>query len=158
MLSQSDQQNPKLTPFKLDPSKYLEKFVTLLSLINDVESNTNLAELKTEYEKTKSQLEKARSEKQKFFSELSQVTIQYHELEKEHQKVSTDNKSERDQFIKEREQLESIIMMSKDQVMQLQDANQSLALKVTDLSKQLEIDSNKKFTLVDNPPGLGTTP
>ena len=80
------------------------------------------------------------------------------EKEKEHQKVSTDNKSERDQFIKEREQLESIIMMSKDQVMQLQDANQSLALKVTDLSKQLEIDSNKKFTLVDNPPGLGTTP
>ena len=82
MYTQSD--HNKLPPFKQDPSKYFEKFVTLLSLINDVESSTDLAELKTEQQKVKSQLEKTRSEKQRYFSDLSKVTQEYHELEKDY--------------------------------------------------------------------------
>ena len=55
LFSQSDQdaEDPKLSPFRLDPSKYLEKILNLITIINEVESNTNIAELKSEYEKSK---------------------------------------------------------------------------------------------------------
>lgn len=49
-----------MSPFRPDPSKYLEKILNLMTIINEVDSHTNMAELKTEYEKTKSQLEKMR--------------------------------------------------------------------------------------------------
>lgn len=42
-----------------------------MTLINEVDSHTNLAELKNEYERTKTALEKVRAERQKFFGELS---------------------------------------------------------------------------------------
>lgn len=52
-----------------------------MTIINEVDSHTNLAELKNEYEKTKFVLERVRSERDKFYNELSQVTINLHELE-----------------------------------------------------------------------------
>lgn len=67
-----------------------------MTIINEVDSHTNLAELKSEYEKTKTSLEKMRAERQKFFGELSQVTIQYHELENNYQKLVTENKQIRE--------------------------------------------------------------
>jgi len=42
-----------------------------MNLINEVDSHTNLAELKNEYEKTKFVLEKIRADRDKFYNELS---------------------------------------------------------------------------------------
>jgi DNA repair exonuclease SbcCD ATPase subunit len=69
-----------MTPFKHDPSKYLEKILNLLTIINEVDSNNNLAELKNEYEKTKTQLDKERTEKRKSMNEVNQLTHQSDEL------------------------------------------------------------------------------
>jgi hypothetical protein len=44
---------PGLNPFKQDPSKYLEKIMSLMTIINEVDSHTNIAELKNEYDKAK---------------------------------------------------------------------------------------------------------
>jgi uncharacterized small protein (DUF1192 family) len=75
--SQSDQSiNPKLTPFKYDPSKYLEKMLNLFRIINEVDSNNNIALLRNEHEKTKSQLEKVRAERKKANHELSQLNLE----------------------------------------------------------------------------------
>jgi len=49
------------TPFKVNPSNYVEKTLNLLKIINEIEENTNLAELRTEVEKYKSKLEKVRA-------------------------------------------------------------------------------------------------
>lgn len=61
----------QLNPFKQDPGKYLEKILSLVNIINEVFSHTNLLELKNEYEKTKYMLMKIRSKRDKFFNELS---------------------------------------------------------------------------------------
>ena len=42
-----------------------------MTIINEVDSHTNFAELKNEYDKTKVTLEKIRDERLKFFGELS---------------------------------------------------------------------------------------
>lgn len=53
-------------------------------IINEVDSHTNLEDLKNEYEKTQFVLERIRAEKDKFYNELSAVTINLHELEYKH--------------------------------------------------------------------------
>ena len=45
----------------MNPSNYVEKTLNLLRIINEIEENTNLAELRTEVEKYKSKLEKVRA-------------------------------------------------------------------------------------------------
>ena len=52
-----------------------------MNIINEVDSTTNLAELKNENEKAKYVLGKIRAERDKFYNELSEVTIDLHELE-----------------------------------------------------------------------------
>jgi hypothetical protein len=47
----------------VNPSNYVEKTLNLLKIINEIEENTNLAELRTEVEKYKSKLEKVRAQK-----------------------------------------------------------------------------------------------
>ena len=47
----------------MNPSNYVEKTLNLLKIINEIEENTNLAELRTEVEKYKSKLEKVRAQK-----------------------------------------------------------------------------------------------
>ena len=45
--------------------------MNIINLINEVEQNTDLAELKSEYEKTKFILEKVKTERDKIFNELN---------------------------------------------------------------------------------------
>lgn len=72
LFSQTDQSiNPKLSPFRLDPSKYLEKILNLMTIINEVESNTNIAEQKGEHERSKQQLLKETAERQRLFGTLT---------------------------------------------------------------------------------------
>ncbi len=83
--------NPKLNPFKQDPSKYLEKILNLMTIINEVDSHTNLQELKTKYDKTKVALEKVKEQRLKFFQNLSAVSMQLHDLEYNYQNLVGEN-------------------------------------------------------------------
>lgn len=69
--------------FKQEPSKYLEKIVKLMTILNEVDSHTNIADLKTktEYEKIKFILVKTEADRDKFSEDLNKVTVEKHEME-----------------------------------------------------------------------------
>eukprot|EP00347_Sterkiella_histriomuscorum_P010042 403338912 len=58
MFSVAESPQNFMNPFKQDPSKYLEKILSLVTIFNEVDSQNSLAKLKTKYDKTKMTLEK----------------------------------------------------------------------------------------------------
>ena len=52
-----------------------------MTIINEVDSNTNLAELKNEYEKIKVMLEKVRGERDKSYNEFKTLSMIFRDIE-----------------------------------------------------------------------------
>lgn len=102
LVNQTDQ-SAKLTPFKYDPGKYLEKMLNLLKIINEVDANNNIAELRNEHEKTKRQLEKANGEIQKLKNEATQGQLDLQNVTNDNKKLQNEIKLAREQHEQERE-------------------------------------------------------
>jgi two-component sensor histidine kinase len=70
----------------------------LMTILNDLDSVSNIAELKNEYEKNKYILDKVREEKEMFQNELRQISLTHNELQHNYSKLINENNSQKEQY------------------------------------------------------------
>jgi len=75
----------RITPFRTDAKQYMDKVLNLMTIINQVDDLTNVAELKNKLQMQKLQVIKARAERDEKISDLQKQAQQSLIMQSEYQ-------------------------------------------------------------------------
>lgn len=119
----------RMNPFRQDPKQYMDKVLSLISIINEVDELTNVAELKDKIQSQKMSLAKLRSERDEF-------AALYIKIKQEYEKKCREKEEEQRELRETNGQLQLNVNQMTDQMQELTRQTYELTQKMSQLGQE----------------------